>query len=440
MNNNYENDEITINLKKIYKILEYRKKILLGCVASFIILFLLITFILPKKYESEAKLLINKAESTNLADINPFIVSQIGSAGDKGLSALLSSGGNLGNELEILKSELVLNPVIKENNIRYKKGKKKGELLSVKDFIKKNAEFSNISDTNIIRIVYKSSDPKVAYNVVNSIIKHYKEIYEGINIKRASKDIEFLEESYLNAQADVQEKIDKLKSFYKNNKATGDTASLNSILSLYDKRLNKDAAAISEANIDLKKAEAELNQEIEKLKMLKQKYEWVTLIQEMSKNASNLIVLKEPNFSQNFENTEPNLVINLILGTVLSLICGFVALITFEAKDSKLTYSALGENISYNEDDLNSLKLIIASKSDQSFAVVNFTSQNLGLDKFSNVKLASVYQLQDVINQIKQSDKVILAGTIGATPKKQYESFKSLCKELNKEIYREILV
>ena len=71
-NNNYS----VINLNNIIsKIIENKKTI--------IVLFLIFNFIavalcvvLPKKYVSEAKILIKKTGSTNLSYINPFIISE----------------------------------------------------------------------------------------------------------------------------------------------------------------------------------------------------------------------------------------------------------------------------------------------------------------------------------------------------------------------------
>ena len=54
------------------------------------------------------------------------------------MAALMGGGSSdINNEIEILKSPLVLNSVIKSNNLKYKKGRKKGEFLSVEDFLRK---------------------------------------------------------------------------------------------------------------------------------------------------------------------------------------------------------------------------------------------------------------------------------------------------------------
>ncbi|MDD3012585.1 MAG: Wzz/FepE/Etk N-terminal domain-containing protein [Candidatus Gastranaerophilales bacterium] len=125
-NNNQNSDEIIIDFNKIWRIICYRKSLIITCFVLAIILSGLLTILMPKKYETEAKLLINKSSSTNLADINPFIISDAVDIGGGGMSSLLGGSSNLSNEIEILKSPLVLDPVIKINNLKYKKGKKTG--------------------------------------------------------------------------------------------------------------------------------------------------------------------------------------------------------------------------------------------------------------------------------------------------------------------------
>lgn len=115
-----------------------------------------------------------------MAEINPYVISELGAGG--GMAALMSGGGTLANDIELMQSPLVIDKVIKDNDIRFKKvfgiipTKKTGQLMTTEKFLKKGISFENKKGTNVVTIEYKSKDRELAYNVVNSIIVHYLEL------------------------------------------------------------------------------------------------------------------------------------------------------------------------------------------------------------------------------------------------------------------------
>ena len=187
-------EELTIDLKKIFKTLWSRKKEIFLTFVLITGFFIALTFILPKKYTVTSDLYINKTGTTNLSDLNPFVIADQGVG--SGFAGVFSGGNSgLNDELEIIQSPLVIDRVIKENNLRYKKGKKKDEFISTKVFLKKNISIENKKGTNVISITYKNKDPKVAYNVVKSIISNYQLVNETLNTQKASSDKKLMEES-----------------------------------------------------------------------------------------------------------------------------------------------------------------------------------------------------------------------------------------------------
>ena len=108
-----------------------------------LVVFVGLTFIMPKKYSVESDLYVNKANNSNMMEINPYAIEELGGAGG-GMAALMTGGGGaLTNELELMQSPLVIDKVIRENNLVYKKkfgilpNKKEGEYISTKVFLKK---------------------------------------------------------------------------------------------------------------------------------------------------------------------------------------------------------------------------------------------------------------------------------------------------------------
>ena len=112
-------EELTIDLKKIALAIWSRKELIIKVFVSVLAFFILLTFIMPKKWVVDADLYINKSNNSNFVDLNPYAIAELGAAG--GMAALMSGGGNLTNELELMQSPLVIEKVIKENDLRFKK-------------------------------------------------------------------------------------------------------------------------------------------------------------------------------------------------------------------------------------------------------------------------------------------------------------------------------
>jgi uncharacterized protein involved in exopolysaccharide biosynthesis len=74
-------EDLNIDLKKIFMILWNRKELIAKVFSGVLVFFILLTFILPKKYKVEADLYINKANNTNLMEINPYAIEELGAAG-----------------------------------------------------------------------------------------------------------------------------------------------------------------------------------------------------------------------------------------------------------------------------------------------------------------------------------------------------------------------
>ena len=88
-------EELKIDLKKIVLAIWSRKFVVIKVFACVLAFFILMTFIGTKKYKVDADLYINKSNNTNMAEINPYVISELGAGG--GMAALMSGGGSLVN-------------------------------------------------------------------------------------------------------------------------------------------------------------------------------------------------------------------------------------------------------------------------------------------------------------------------------------------------------
>lgn len=440
-------EELTIDLKKIVLTIWNRRILLTKVFGIVLIFFILLTFILPKKYEVQSDLYINKANDTNIAEINPYVLSELGSAGG-GMAAMLAGGNSqLTNEIELMKSPLVLDKVIRENNLVYKKkfgfipNKKEGEFLTAKDFIGKgkNISFENKKGTNVITITYKAKKPETAYNVVASIITNYIDLNKQLNSEKSKSDKKIIEAEYNKVKASLDEKV---------NSSSGmpDTAASGmgqlSILSAFSNSASNAMGALKGQMAEGKKSQIAVSEEAAKMAELSKKLEWAKLVEEMS-DSSKVLVLKEPQKLRPFENSSPKLFMNILLGIVFGFIAALAALIYVENTDKKLTYSMLGDEILYDlKNNTDELKMLLLANQDKRLSLVAFGNLPYEIDikGFKNIQLLEADISSNFINGVSATDAVILFAQVGQTNSKLYKQTKSLLNDIKKPVIKEVLV
>lgn len=437
-------EEINIDLKKIFLALWSRKFLIAKIFVAVFLFFVLMTFISVKKYTVDADLYINKTNSSNMAEINPYFISEVGTGG--GMAALMSGGGNLMNELEIMQSPLVIDKVIQENDLRFKKlfgiipTVKTGKPLTTEKFLKKGISFENKKGTNVVTISYKSKDKELAYGVVNSIINNYIALHQELNSEKSKSDKTVLEAEYKQAKADLNKKMNSISGMPANTMAgSGGLAAM----SAFSKSAQKALSGIQGQYASGIKSEIALREDAEKVAELAKKVEWARLVDNMS-DSSNVVVLKEPRRLQDYEQTSPKLFTNIILGIVFGAIAALFAVIFVENTDKKLTYSMLGDNIIYNfEKDFIDLKsILLANKNLVSLIMFDKPDEQLinELSKFKNINFVKADISEEFENGVQNSSKVIILLSVGKTNSKEYKRIKEFLGKLNKEILVEVLV
>lgn len=440
-------EELTIDLKKIVLTIWNRRIILTKVFGIVLIFFILLTFILPKKYEVQSDLYINKANGTNIAEINPYVLSEIGSAGG-GMTAMLAGGNSqLTNEIELMKSPLVIDKVIRENNFVYKKkfgiipNKREGEYISTAAFLGKgkNISFENKKGTNVITITYKNKKPEVAYNVVASIITNYIDLNKQLNSEKSKSDKKIIEAEYNKVKASLNEKVNSSSGMP--DAAASGMGQL-SILSAFSNSASNAMGALKGQMAEGKKSQIAVSEEAEKMAELSKKLEWAKLVEEMS-DSSKVLVLKEPQKLRPFENSSPKLFMNILLGIVFGFIAALAALIYVENTDKKLTYSMLGDEILYDlQNNTDELKMLLLANQDKRISLVAFGNLPYEIDikGFQNIQLLEADISSNFINGVSATDAVILFAQVGQTNSKLYKQTKSLLNDIKKPVIKEVLV
>ena len=436
-------EELTIDLKKIFFALWSRKYLIAKVFVVVLVFFIFLTFISTKKYKVDADLYINKSNNSNMAELNPYVISELGAGG--GMAALMTGGGTLSNDIELMKSPLVIDKVIQENDLRFKKlfgiipTKKTGQYLTTEKFLKKGITFENKKGTNVVTIEYKNKDRELAYNVVNSIIDNYLELNKEINSTKSKSDKKIIEAEYLKAKADLNSKMKNVNGLPSTAvSGSGGLAALSAISKSAQKALSGIQGQYSSGI----KSEISLREDAEKVAELSRKLEWAKLVDQMSES-SKVIVLKEPRYLQEYEQVSPKLFTNIILGIVFGIITSLLAVIFKENTDRKLTYSMLGDNVVYNfMDNLTELKMCFLANKDSNIALVVFDDaiEDVKEQYLGKYTIISADITDEFVNSVKSYDKVILFEKVASTDSKLYKNIITILKDLNKNILKEVLV
>ncbi len=439
-------EELTIDLKKIFFILWNRRFLIAKVFTGVLIFFILLTFILPKKYTVDADLYINKSNSSNMAEINPYFISEVGTG--SGMAAVLSGGdGAMANELELMQSPLVIDKVIQENDLRFKKlfgiipTVKTGQPLTTEKFLKQKVSFEIKKGTSVVTISYKDKDKELAYGIVNSIINNYISLHRELNTEKSKSDKALLQAEYDRAKSDLTQKMNSISGV----PATAMAGSGGiSAMSAFSKSAQRAMSSMQGQYVSGVKSEIALKEEAEKVAELARKLEWAKLVDNMS-DSSNVVILKEPRQLKDYEQTSPKLLINILLGIVFGAIISFTVVLFKENTDKNLTYSMLGENIIYDiEKDLNDLKLALFAKQDKKILFAMFDNISIDtqkqLQEFPNIAFVKGDISNDFANAAKSADEIITVAKIGETNSKLYKQVKSMLGEMKKNIIKEVLV
>lgn len=433
-------EELTIDFKKIFFAIWNRKFLIAKVFIVVLTFFVLMSFILPKKYTVDTDLYINKSNNSNMAEINPFVIEDLNS----GIS-LGASNSFINNEIEIMKSPLVIDKVIQENDIRVKKlfgiikTKKYGQYVKADKFIKK-LNIENKKGTNVVSISYKSKDKDLAYGVIDSIIRNYIILHQELNTDKSKSDKKIIETEYKKAKADLDKKMNSVRGLPQSAMAgAGNLAAM----SAFSNSAQKAISNLQGQYVAGERSKMELTEDAERVSELAKKLQWAKLVDSMS-DSSNVVILKEPRKLKDYEQTSPKLFTNILLGIVFGVIAALMAIIFVENTDKKLTYSMLGDNIIYDfEKDFIDLKsILLANKKPISLVVFDKLEENFinELSKFKNINFVKADISEEFENDIQNSSKVIILLSVGKTNSKEYKRIKDFLGKLNKEILVEVLV
>lgn len=435
-------DDFYIDIKKIFLMFWTKKTLIIKVFTITLLFFIAITFFMKKMWVVGSDLYVNKSNSSNYAEINPFAIEELGVGG------LLSKKDPLADEVELIKSPLVLQKVIEENDLKYGKKfgiiptKKTGEYISPTELAKsKKLSIETKTGTSILKISYKSKNKDLAYNIVNSIIKNYIELHKEINSEKSKSDKKVLETEYNKVKADLKQKVSAAGGLPTTSlTGTGHLAAM----SAFSRSAQNAMSNIKGQYLAGEKSRVEIEEEAAKISQLASKLEWAKLVEEMS-DSSKVLVIKEPTIPRDWEYASPNLMINIIVGIIMGAIFAFWAVIISEIRNKKLTYMNLGENVIYDlEKGVKSFCAYLITNKNKKILFAFCEDVPIALsDKFklfANISYIQAEISDSFSSAIQNSDEIVLFAKLGQTPSEDYKIIKNMIKDNNKEIVYEVLV
>lgn len=156
-------------------------------------------------YESDARLLIEAKElGFEGSPVQPF-------------RTIARFSDPIQTQIEIIKSATILDRVIRQFNMRYKTGPKKGQYLSYLT-LSGNFEVEADRSVDIVQLNYKDPDPKKSKNILQAITDSYIEKTIELKASDTASAIRFLKKERNKAERDALEASKRLREFEKRSK------------------------------------------------------------------------------------------------------------------------------------------------------------------------------------------------------------------------------
>lgn len=242
-----DRNEDSIDLSRLYHIMCEHKPAIFCIVGICTLVALVLSFLLPKQYESTT--LVQTRTATKM-DI---------SGAASAMAALGLGGGSVSsptmNYIELMKSRTVLDPII--DSIDFGTGKKP----DAKSFAKGYLDIKNTKGTNLIEVTARAQSPEEAQRISQNVVDNFLLMQTDMNQQTQSLLMKFLDERINGTKQESEEAEDKLAQFSREHKVYSPEDQAKAVveqMGAYDKEIGK-------AEVEAASAEASLSAANEKL-------------------------------------------------------------------------------------------------------------------------------------------------------------------------------
>ena len=222
-----DDDEIEIDLGRLFGILWDRKKVAGGIIAACTILAMIISLIIPPTFESNT---LVQARSTNILGGASETMAMLG--GGSGASVT-------NNYMEMMKSRTVLEPIMDQLEGITPEEREK---MTAFGFAKKHLNIENVKGTNLINVVGKGRTPEEAQMISANVVENFLKMMTEMNQSSQSFMVKFLNERIDTAKQESDEAAAKLEEYSKAHKVYAPSDQAKAVLertALYDKAIGE---------------------------------------------------------------------------------------------------------------------------------------------------------------------------------------------------------
>ena len=244
-----------ISYQLIKDIIKEYKKLLLILMGGIFVLFLLLAFLLPKQYQSSVMIQV-KPQNTSLGALsnNVALLSLAG----------ISAGDSVLDYMSVLKSDRVINPVIKKlGNEDAEK-----ENFDADDFVKKYMQVDNPRGTSILSFTITADSPENAQRIAGDVVESLKNAIAEVSSAQDSTLVKILEKKNEAAKQKMDADIATLEKYKQENGVFSPTEQEKILLertSGYEKAKAEETVKINTNSAVLGSIESQIDSQNQKL-------------------------------------------------------------------------------------------------------------------------------------------------------------------------------
>ena len=242
-----ERNEDSIDLSRLFQIMGNHKSVIVGIISICTIVAAVISFVLPKQYESTTLVQTRSATKVDLS----------GTAA--AMAALGVGGGSVSsptmNYIELMKTRTVLDPII--DSLGFEEAQKP----NAKGFAKAYLDIRNTKGTNLIEVAARGKTPEEAQHISQAVVDNFLLMQTDMNQQTQSLLMKFLDERIGTTKHEAEDAEAKLAQFSREHKLySPDDQAKAAIeqMAAFDK-------AIGEVEVAARSAQASLDAANEKL-------------------------------------------------------------------------------------------------------------------------------------------------------------------------------
>lgn len=244
-----------ISYQLIKDIIKEYKKLLLVLMGGIFVIFLLLAFLLPKQYQSSVMIQVKpKAGAFGALAQNTALLTLAG----------ISSGDSVLDYMSVLKSDKVINPVIK------KLGNEdaENENFDADDFVKKYMQVDNPRGTSILSFTITADSPENAQRIAGDVVESLKNAISDVSSAQDSTLVKILEKKNEAAKQKMDADVAILEKYKQENGVFSPTEQEKILLertSGYEKAKAEETVKINTNNAVLGSIEAQIDSQNQKL-------------------------------------------------------------------------------------------------------------------------------------------------------------------------------